>query len=86
MKEPETLLLFEGAVYECTYDEDGHISTSQICMLFDLPRQDDLLHFRKIEVLVAPPGVQDVEYNAEKSKEEYIAKKWKVEMMGKAPE
>lgn len=86
MNEPETLLLFKGAVYECTYNEDGHFSTSQICMLFDLPSQDVLLNFRKIEVLVAPPDVQDVEYNTDKSKEEYIAEGWKVEMMGKAPE
>ena len=28
MKEPETLLFFKGAVYECTYNEDGHFSTS----------------------------------------------------------
>ena len=86
IKEPENLLFFKGAVYECTFNEDGHFSTSQICILIDLPDQDDLDNFRKVEVLIAPPGIQDVEYNPDKGKDEYIAEGWRVQKVGTAPE
>ena len=74
VKEPDTLLFFRGAIYECTYNQDEKFSTSQLCMVIDLPSQEDIDNFRKIELLVAPPGLQDLEFNADKTKEEYIPK------------
>ena len=40
-------------------------------MILDLPSKYDLGNFRKIEVLVALAGLQDLEYNVTKSKDEY---------------
>ena len=37
-------------------------------MVLELPSQDDLDYFRKIEVLAAPDGLQDLEYNVTKVK------------------
>ena len=41
-------------------------------MVLDLPSQDNIENFRKIEVLVAPSGLQDLEYNVAKNKYEYF--------------
>ena len=42
-------------------------SQSQICMLSEIPSQLDLDQFHKIEVTIAPPGIQDVIYDSNKS-------------------
>ena len=57
VKEPQHLLFFKGTVYKCTYNEDMKFSQSQFCLIFNLPSQDDLNHFRKVEVIMAPPGM-----------------------------
>ena len=55
------LYIFCGAIYECTLNVENKISTSQVFMVLDLPSQDDLSNFLKIEVLVDPAGLQDLE-------------------------
>ena len=35
---------------------------------------------------MTPPDIQDVEYDTEKTKEEYISERWKVQKIGTAPE
>ena len=54
-------------------------SQSQICMILDLPSEEDISQFRKIEVIIAPPGLQDVVYDCNKSKEKYLLEGWKSE-------
>ena len=85
IKEPQNLLFFCGAIYECTYNNDMRFSQSQICMLLELPSQADLDQFHKIEVIIAPPGIQDVIYDCNKSKSDYINEGWKLEKIGVAP-
>ena len=51
-------------MYDLTYNNEGKISASQMCILFDLPSQDDLDIHKKIQILVAPPGFHDIESNS----------------------
>ena len=67
MKELQHLLFFKGAVFECTYNEDIKFSQSQICMIINFQSQDDLDHFRKIEVIMVPSWMQDVIFNENKA-------------------
>ena len=64
-KEPETIL-FHGAIYECTFNVENKFITSQICVVLDLPSQYYIDGFWKTEDLVAPYGLQDLEYNVTK--------------------
>ena len=73
MKEPSTILFFRGAVYTFTFNSDGVFSQLQMCILFDLPLQDDLNRNRKIKVLIAPPGIHDIEFDNTIPKEQFIA-------------
>ena len=54
-------------------------SQSQISMNITLPSQDDLDHFRKIEAIMASPGIQDVIFDVNKAQNEYISDGWKIE-------
>ena len=47
-------------------------------MVLELTSQDELDNIRKIEVLVAPDGIHDLEYNVTKSKYEYLEEGWAV--------
>ena len=38
-----------------------------------------------MEVLLAPPGLQDVEYDADKSVNEYISSGWRIAAVGVSP-
>ena len=86
VKEPSTLLFFRGAIYEFTYNCDGSFSQSQMAVLYDLPSQENLERFRKINVLIAPPGIHDIEFDPNLSKEEYINLGYVEVKVGKAPE
>ena len=85
-KEPETLLFFRGAIYECTYNEDGKFSQSQLAILFTLPNEDDIRGFKKIELLVAPPGKKDIRFDCNASEDAYIEQGFKKVKIGTAPE
>ena len=61
-KEPRKLLFFVGAVYQFTYNNDGKFTQSQMGLLLDLPSQGDIENFRKIAIMVAPPGIKAVSY------------------------
>ena len=54
-------------------------------MLLDLPSEDQLTQFQKIEILMAPPGLQDVVYDPNTTKNEYITDGWTTEKIGVAP-
>ena len=85
VKEPQHLFFYKGAVYECTYNEDMKFSQSQICMNLNLPSQDDLDHFRKIEVVMAPLEMQDVALDENKMQNNYISDDCKIENIGISP-
>ena len=85
-KQPRTLLFFKGAIYEFTFNKPSYFSTTQIAILPKLPTQQDLDNFRAIEVLAAPPGTKDAEYDEGKSLEDYLADGWRQVSIGTAPE
>ena len=85
-KEPNLLLFFRGAKYEFTYNQEGKFSQSQMALLYDLPDQTDLNGWKKIKVLAAPPGIKDIEFDEEASKDLYLERGFKEVRVGVAPE
>lgn len=75
LKEPERLLFFKGAIYQCTYNEDGVFSQSQLALLYDVPQQEDIDNFRKINILLFPPNIKldGFEFDPSKPKSYYIS-------------
>ena len=86
VKTPNRLLFFKGAVYECTYNEDGKFDQAQIAVLYDLPRQDDLNNWKKVKVLLAPPGWKDVDFDMTRAKSAFIEDKFREISIGVAPD
>ena len=89
VKEPQKLLIFKGCIYEFTFNSSARNNTfshSQICILIDLPTQDNLNEFKPFEVVAAPKGLDDVIYNPAKTKDEYLAEGWCVRKVVTAPE
>ena len=86
VKEQETLLLFKGAVYEFTYNNDGYFSQAQSAILYDLPSQEDIDRWRKIPVLAAPTGTKDIHFGSDATKESYLALGFTEVKVGPAPE
>ena len=78
LKEPRKLLFFKGATYEFTYNNPGNFQQSQLCVLTELPTQEDIDNFRNITVVAAPPGVQEVEFSPDRTTEYYESKGWNV--------
>lgn len=66
------MLFFQCAIHEFTYNSDGVFSQSQMSVLYDLPAEEDLERNTKIYVLIAPPGIHDIEFDHEMSKNGYI--------------
>ena len=85
-KEPKTLLFFRGAIYQFTYNDDGNFSQSQLGLLLQLPSQASVDNFRKIPIMVAPPGIKVVEFDETKVKDQYIADGWIEKQVGMCPE
>ena len=50
VKEPYLLLFFKGAIYEATFNTEGQFSNTQLVMLFELPRLDDIEQWKKIKI------------------------------------
>ena len=65
------LYFFPGAKYEITYNKEGGFSQSQLALLNDVPIRVDLDVWRKIKVLIAPPGIKDIDYDPTNSIEFY---------------
>ena len=86
VKEPRTLLLYRGAVYEFTYNDRGKFSQSQIGLLYDVPLQIDLDRCKKFNILVAPPGVKDITWDRDATKQYYLDLGFVEQKVGLAPE
>ena len=55
-------------------------------MPYDVPVQDGLEIFSKIDVLAAPPGLNDVGFDKTKTKFEYLNEGRSIEKVGPASE
>ena len=86
VKEPRVLLLFKGAKFIFTYNCDGYFSQSQVGVLYDMPSVHDVRLFRKISVLIAPPGIKHSNFDINKEKMFYLNLGWKEGYVGIAPE
>ena len=86
VKEPRSLLFFRGAVFVCTFNKKGFFSQAQMALLFDLPNQEDLDNWRPINVLLAPPGLKEIIFDEQKSKEEYVNDGFKEVKVGVCPQ
>lgn len=86
VKEPNLVLFFRGAKYEFTYNDEGKFSQSQMVLLYDLPSQNDLDTWKKIKVLAAPPGIKDIEFNEDDTKQSFIDKGFIEVKVGVAPD
>ena len=85
-KEPRNLLFFIGAVYRFTYNNDGNFTQSQLGLLLDLPSRSDIDNFRKISIMVAPPGIKMVEFDENKTREDYLEEGWVKNNVGVGPQ
>ena len=66
-KEPRSIILFKGAVYEFTYNEKGLFSQSQIGVMINLPNRNNMNQntFEKIVLYVAPTGMKNYVYSSD---------------------
>ena len=72
VKEPKKLLFFRGAIFEATYNKEGKFSNTQKAILFDLPSAETVNNWQPIKVLIHPVGLQEIEFNHDISKDEYL--------------
>ena len=86
LKEQKSILFFKGALHQFTYNKDGKFSQSQLGLLLKLPDERCIEQFKKIEILVAPPGLKWTLYDPNKLESDYINEGWIKEYVGTAPE
>ena len=74
LKEPDTLLFFKGAIFQCTYNEDEVFSQSQLALCYDVPPQDDVDRFRRIKILIFPSTLKldSFDFDPAESKDHFI--------------
>jgi len=73
VKEPNVLTFFKGALFNFTYNAEGQYSQSQQALCYDLPSQDALDRFARINLLAFPIGLKDFDFDSTKTKEYYIS-------------
>ena len=84
VKEQPLILFFVGALFEFTQNEAGKFSQSQLCLLLELPTNEDIQEFCRIKVMVAPPGLKEFFYEGITDNNYYIQRGWKIELLGVA--
>ena len=84
VKEQPLILFFVGALFEFTQNEVGKFSQSQLCLLLELPTNEDIQEFCRIKVMVAPPGLKEFFYEGITDNNYYIQRGWKIELLGVA--
>ena len=57
-KEQETVCFSKGAIFQCTYNQDGVFSHSRISLCYDVPQKNDLEIFRGTKMLAFPPTIK----------------------------
>ena len=67
MKEPRSLIFFPGVKYKITYNKEGKFNQSLLALLIDVPAYADLDLWSKIKILIAPPGIKDIDYDTTNS-------------------
>ena len=87
LKEPKRLLFFIGAIFECTFnDTNGQFTQSQMALLLELPSKETLDRWEKIKLLLAPPGMKEIIFDEQLTKEEYLSIGFTEVRIGIAPE
>ena len=76
-KEDQALFFLPGMVYQITRNKKGKYHNHQMCMLWDLPTQEQLDSFSPIRMMVAPVGCTDIPaYQTLQSKQELVDQGW----------
>ena len=86
VKEPKTILFFRGAIFEMTFNKEGHFSNTQTAILYDLPNREDLSNWKKIKVLKTPVGLKEIIFDPLLSKASYIERGYVEVEVGLAPD
>ena len=68
-----------------TYNCEGVFSQSQIGLLMDVPLLSDVLSFKKIAILVSPPGYKHALYDSTLKEEEYLEKRLEMNISWSSP-
>ena len=87
-KEQETLCFFKGAIFQCTFNQDGSFSQAQLSLCYDIPSTEDLDNFRRIKMLVFPPTrkYDSFDFDPHLPKDHYIQLGFKEVSISQAPE
>jgi hypothetical protein len=87
-KEPRSIILFKGAVYEFTYNEKGLFSQSQIGVMINLPNRNNMNQntFEKIILYVAPTGMKNYVYSSDHNEDFLESKGFKKVSIGCIPD
>ena len=73
-------------MFQFTYNhKDNHFTQSQLSLMLDLPLQIDVYYYKKIAIMVAPPGIKVVEFDPNKSRMSYVSDGWVKKYVGEAP-
>jgi predicted GIY-YIG superfamily endonuclease len=85
-KEPSELLIYPGALYELTFNKEGHFSQSQLAMMCEemMPTQEAVSSFTPLCVMLAPEGCKSSPLTM--SIKELTALGWRLVHVGVAPE
>ena len=54
-KEQKNVCFYKGAIYQCTYNQDGIFSHAQLPLWYGVPQKIDPDKFWRIKMLVPPP-------------------------------
>ncbi|CAB9511976.1 unknown protein [Seminavis robusta] len=59
VKEPHSLVLYKGAVYQATFNYAGRFSQAQLVYLHEIPPQSTVNEMKPFDAYVAPPGCRE---------------------------
>ena len=87
-KKQETLCFSKGAIFQCTFNQDGSFSQSQLALCYDVPDQEVIDNFRRIKLLVFPPTIKydTFQFDSNLTKDDYIGLGFKEVFISQAPE
>ena len=84
LKQPPKLYFYPGAVYEITFNRQGHHAQSQLAVLAKMPTRDEIRSFQPVDVFVAPEGVKSIPANL-KTETDFLDANFKRVSVGQAP-
>lgn len=81
-KEPSTLWLFPGALYEITYNKKNQFNSTQIAVLVNVPDISHVADKKPIELIIAPAGCKSLPPNLSCFETLVSEHGWKVNKVG----